>query len=154
MFGVFIVGELELPLGRTISGREIPGDLVVSQEIPMVLNDAGTIGLTLNGKSFPATEPIVTKQDEWVLIHYYNEGLTVHPMHLHGFPQLVVARDGFELTEPFWADTVTVAPGERFSVLVKAEHVGVWAFHCHILTHAERAEGMFGMVTAFIVQEA
>jgi len=154
MFGVFIVGELELPRGRTISGREIPTDLVVTQEIPMVVNDAGTIGLTLNGKSFPATEPIITTKDEWVLIHYYNEGLTVHPMHLHGFPQLVVARDGFELTEPFWADTVTVAPGERFSVLVKAEHVGVWAFHCHILTHAERAEGMFGMVTAFIVQES
>lgn len=154
MFGVFLVGDIELPLGRTISGREIPADLVIAQEIPMVVNDAGTIGLTLNGKSFPATAPIVTQQDDWVLIHYYNEGLTVHPMHLHGFPQLVVARDGFELNEPFWADTVTIAPGERFSVLVRAEHVGVWAFHCHILTHAERAEGMFGMVTAFIVQES
>jgi manganese oxidase len=154
MFGVFLVGDLDLPRGRTISGRAIPADLVVSQEIPMVVNDAGTIGLTLNGKSFPATAPIVAAQDEWVLMHYYNEGLTVHPMHLHGFPQLVVGRDGFPLNEPYWADTVTVAPGERFSVLIKAEHLGVWAFHCHILTHAERAEGMFGMVTAFIVTES
>jgi manganese oxidase len=154
MFGAFIIGDLELPRGRTIAGRTVPRDLVVAQELPMIVNDAGTIGLTLNGKSFPATAPIVATQGEWILVHYYNEGLTIHPMHLHGMPQLVVAKDGFPLPQPHWEDTVTVAPGERFSVLIPAEHVGVWAFHCHILTHAERMEGMFGMVTAFIVQEA
>lgn len=151
MFGVMMVGELDLPRGMTVGNRTVPADLVVSQEIPMVLNDAGTIGLSLNGKSFPATEPIIMQKDEWVLMHYYNEGLTIHPMHLHGFPQLVVAKDGFPLIAPQWEDTVNVAPGERYSVLIKAEHAGVWAFHCHILTHAERKEGMFGMVTAFIV---
>ena len=30
---------------------------------------------------------------------------------------------------------------------------GVWAFHCHILSHAETRNGMFGMVTALIVEE-
>ena len=29
---------------------------------------------------------------------------------------------------------------------------GVWAWHCHILTHAEGPQGMFGMVTALIVE--
>jgi manganese oxidase len=38
-------------------------------------------------------------------------------------------------------------------VLVQATDPGAWAFHCHILTHAERHEGMFGMVTALIVNE-
>jgi len=28
----------------------------------------------------------------------------------------------------------------------------VWAWHCPILTQAEREDGMFGMVTTFIVQ--
>jgi FtsP/CotA-like multicopper oxidase with cupredoxin domain len=37
-------------------------------------------------------------------------------------------------------------------VLVHATSPGVWAWHCHILSHAEGANGMFGMVTAFIVQ--
>lgn len=151
MFGVMLVGDMEMPLGMTIANRTVPNDLVIAQEIPMVLNDAGTIGLSLNGKSFPATEPIVANKGDWVLMHYYNEGLTIHPMHLHGFPQLVVAKDGFPLIAPQWEDTVNVAPGERYSVLIQAEHAGVWAFHCHILTHAERKEGMFGMVTAFIV---
>ena len=44
------------------------------------------------------------------------------------------------------------APGQRFSVLIHADHVGTWAWHCHILTHAENANGMFGMVTALVVQ--
>ena len=31
--------------------------------------------------------------------------------------------------------------------------VGTWAFHCHILPHAESDHGMFGMVTALVVQK-
>jgi FtsP/CotA-like multicopper oxidase with cupredoxin domain len=121
-------------------------------EMPMVLNDAGVIGYSLNGKSFPATEPLVLQQDDWVLVHYYNEGLQIHPMHLHGFPQLVVAKDGFPLDEPYWVDTLNVAPGERYSVLVHATEPGAWVWHCHILNHVEAKDGMFGMVTAIIVE--
>jgi manganese oxidase len=154
MWGVFLVGDLPLPEGgTTIGGKTLPEDLSVDQVVPMVVNDAGNIGMSINGKSFPATEPIVAKKGDNILIHYYNEGLQIHPMHLHGMPQLVVAKDGYPLDQPYWSDTVNVAPGERFSVLVPAEHAGVWAFHCHILTHAEREEGMYGMVTAFIVEE-
>jgi len=35
---------------------------------------------------------------------------------------------------------------------VNATNPGTWAFHCHILTHAESDLGMFGMVTALIVK--
>jgi FtsP/CotA-like multicopper oxidase with cupredoxin domain len=141
LFAPFLVGEMPAP-----------GGVAVSQEIPMVLNDAGAIGLTLNGKSFPATAPIVAARGEWVMIHYLNEGLQIHPMHLHGMPQLVVAKDGYPLANPYPADTIAVAPGERYTVLVHATEPGTWAFHCHILNHAESEQGMFGMVTAFVVQ--
>jgi FtsP/CotA-like multicopper oxidase with cupredoxin domain len=153
LFGVFMIGDTPLPLGQTVSGIEIPEDLEVSQEIPMVLNDAGVIGLSLNGKSFPATEPYTGQVGDWVVAHYYNEGLQIHPMHQHQFPQLVFAKDGIPLDNPYWADTVAVAPGERYSVLFQLQDPGVWVWHCHILTHVEREEGMFGMVTAFIVEE-
>ncbi len=151
MFAAFTIGENPIPRGQTVSGITIPEDLVPAFEEPMVLNDAGVIGLTLNGKSFPATEPIVMTEGEWGQITYYNEGLTAHPMHLHQFPQLVYAKDGIALDAPYWADTINVAPGERYSVLFQAGDPGVWVYHCHILTHVERAEGMFGMVTAVIV---
>ncbi len=153
LFGTFMVGEVEMPLGQTISGVEIPSNLDVSQEIPMVLNDAGVIGLSLNGKSFPATQPYTGKVGDWVVVHYYNEGLQIHPMHQHQFPQLVYAKDGIPLESPYWVDTLNVAPGERYSVLMQLEDPGVWVWHCHILTHVEREEGMYGMVTAFIVEE-
>lgn len=58
----------------------------------------------------------------------------------------------YPLATPQLEDTVTVAPGERVSVLVHATEAGAWAWHCHILNHAERADGMFGMVTALVVQ--
>ena len=153
LFGTFMVGEVAMPVGQTISGVEIPTDLQVAQEIPMVLNDAGVIGLSLNGKSFPATQPYTGKVGDWVVIHYYNEGLQIHPMHQHQFRQLVYAKDGIPLDNPYWIDTLNVAPGERYSVLMQLEDPGVWVWHCHILTHVERDEGMFGMVTAFIVEE-
>jgi len=156
MFAAFIIGDNPIPYGETISGVTIPTEeeLDLAVEIPMVLNDAGVIGLTLNGKSFPATEPVVMKQGQWGVAHYYNEGLTPHPMHMHQFPQLVYAKDGIPLDHPYWADTINVAPGERYSVLWPAEDPGVWVWHCHILTHVESEEGMFGMVTAVIVEEA
>lgn len=142
MLGAFYVGEMPLPAGT-------PTPVI---DEPMILNDAGTIGLTLNGKSFPATKPYVVKQGDWVKVDYMNEGLQVHPMHLHGMPQLVIAKDGYPLATPSREDTVLVAPGERVSVLFQATEKGVWAWHCHILTHAEREDGMFGMVTALIVE--
>lgn len=136
-----LVGDLPVPAG-----------VQVTRTYPMMLNDAGVIGFSLNGKSFPATEPVAVKLNDWVLVHYLNEGVMAHPMHLHGLEQLVIAKDGMPLPQPYRADTVNVAPGERYSVLVKADEPGVWAWHCHILPHAERNTGMFGMVTAMIVK--
>ncbi len=155
MFGVFRIGDNPVPYGATVSGVTLPTEeeLELALDIPMVLNDAGVIGLSLNGKSFPATEPLVVDQGDWVSITYYNEGLQIHPMHLHQFPQLVYAKDGIPLDEPYWVDTLNVAPGERFTVLFKADDAGVWVWHCHILTHVERETGMFGMVTAIVVNE-
>jgi manganese oxidase len=138
--GTFLIGQLPVPPGVTVAQEQI-----------MMLNDAGTIGFTLNGKSFPATAPVVANQGEWIQVHYLNEGAGPHPMHLHGMSQLVIAKDGFPLPQPYEADTINVAPGERYTVLVHATEPGTWAWHCHILTHAERADGMFGMVTALVV---
>jgi FtsP/CotA-like multicopper oxidase with cupredoxin domain len=116
----------------------------------MILND-GPHGFTLNGKSFPATQPLTAKIGQRVLIRYMNEGSMIHPMHLHGFPQTVVAKDGYP-QQPWQCDTLNIAPGDRWDVIVEPDEKGVWAFHCHILPHAESANGMFGMVTALVVE--
>ena len=128
-------------------------DIEISQEIPMVLNDAGVIGLSLNGKAWPETAPIAADKGDWILLHYYNEGLVGHPMHLHSQPHIVIAKDGYPLAAPYRVDTTWISPGERYSVLIKADNVGTWAFHCHIINHAEDDDGLMGMVTAMIVND-
>ncbi|MGH2428352.1 MAG: multicopper oxidase domain-containing protein [Candidatus Limnocylindria bacterium] len=155
MYHSHFMAEEQVPMG--LLGAFVVTDPAadapeVDQDVAMILND-GPLGFTINGKGFPATAPIVATQGDLIRIRYMNEGLQIHPMHLHGIPQLVIAKDGWTLPTPHFEDTVLVAPGERIDVLVDATEVGTWAYHCHVLTHAEGPDGMFGMVTALIVQE-
>jgi len=152
MFGVILVGDMPLPAGQTIGWENVPADITIAQEIPMVLNDSGVIGYSLNGKSFPATEAYTGKVGDWIMVHYYNEGTQIHPMHLHQFDQIVIAKDGSPLNVPYAVDTLNVAPGERYTVIAQLDSPGTWVWHCHILPHVERESGMFGMVTAVIVE--
>ncbi len=125
----------------------------VSQDIVWISNDS-LGGFTINGRGFPATSPIVAKLGDTIAIRFMNEGSMMHPWHLHGMPMKVVARDGYPLAQPFLCDTLGVNPGERWDVIVECEEPGAWAFHCHILPHAEGQNGMFGMVTALVVEAA
>ena len=117
----------------------------------LVLND-GAHGYTFNGKSFPATEPIVAKKGQKLRLRFMNEGMMIHPMHLHGMHMTIIAKDGWAQPAPWKCDTLNVAPGERWDAIVNCNNPGTWAFHCHILPHAESDHGMFGMVTALIVK--
>jgi FtsP/CotA-like multicopper oxidase with cupredoxin domain len=123
----------------------------VDAEYVMILND-GPLGFTLNGKGFPATAPLTAKLGQKILVRFMNEGLMIHPMHLHGMPMLVTHKDGYPLPQPYWCDTLNVAPGDRYDAIIECDEPGVWAFHCHVLSHAEMPSGMFGMVTALIVE--
>jgi FtsP/CotA-like multicopper oxidase with cupredoxin domain len=143
--GLGLLGAFVVEPRRKGQYDSLPVDYV------MVLND-GAHGYTLNGKGFPATEPIVAKLGQRIRIRYMNEGMMIHPMHLHGIHQTVIAKDGWDLPMPFKCDTVNIAPGERWDVIVNCNNPGTWAFHCHILPHAESQHGMFGMVTALVVQ--
>ena len=148
MAGAFYVGDMPLPASVTAQGAQ-PSQV---KQYDMFLNDSGNIGLSLNGKSFPATAPIVANVGDWFQMTYFNEGQLMHPMHLHEEAQMIIARDGFPMTNPEMDDTVIVAPGQRITVLVHAVDKGTWVWHCHILQHAEGPTGMFGMVTALVVQ--
>jgi len=142
LLGAFIV-EPKDPSSRPAFDREYT----------IVLNDGPIGGFSLNGKSFPATQPLTAKKGEKVLVRFMNEGLMIHPMHLHGMPMTVVAQDGWLMPQPYKCDTLNIAPGQRFEAIIEATELGVWAFHCHILVHAESDHGMFGMVTALIVED-
>jgi FtsP/CotA-like multicopper oxidase with cupredoxin domain len=135
-----------------VEPKDVTTQVAYDKEYVMILND-GPHGFTLNGKGFPATQPLTAKLGQKVLIRYMNEGTMIHPMHLHGMPMQVIAKDGYPLPQPYMCDTLNIAPGDRWDVIVNADNPGTWAFHCHILPHAEGPMGMFGMVTAFVVEK-
>jgi manganese oxidase len=118
----------------------------------LIMNDT-LLGFTLNGKGFPATDAIVAKKGERILIRWMNEGMMYHPFHLHGLTMEVFRRDGYPVTPTYLCDTIDVPPGQRMDCIITADEPGIWAFHCHILSHAEAPTGFFGLVTAIVVTE-
>lgn len=99
---------------------------------------------TINGKKFSEAEPIRLKYGERVRLTFTNETMMAHPMHLHGmFVQLENGQPAEKLPNKH---TVIVPPGKSYSVLLTADEVGEWAFHCHLLYHM-----MSGMMTTAVV---
>src|SRR5205823_1445101 len=127
-----------------------PPHLSWDVEYAEILND-GALGFTMDGKGWPATAPLTAKLGQIMLIRLANVGQMLHPLHMHGYHFTVVAQDGAPVHRPYSVDTLVVAPGETYDVIVHATNPGVWAFHCHILSHVEGPQGMFGMATALIV---
>ncbi len=93
---------------------------------------------TINGKAYPATDTVRMKVGETIKLRFIgtNNGF-VHPMHVHGGPFTVVARDGVVLPAGarFDSDTVNVGPGQRYDVIWQARRPGKWLVHCHIPHH-------------------
>ena len=119
------------------------------REYILIMNDS-LLGFTWNGKSFPATDALVARKGERVLIRWMNEGMMYHPMHLHGMTMEVFAHDGNPIA-PYKCDTIDVPPGNRYDCIVEATDVGLWAFHCHVLSHAENTSGFFGLVSVLAI---
>jgi hypothetical protein len=93
---------------------------------------------TINGRSYPSTDTIPMRVGETLKVRFIgsNNGF-IHPMHIHGGPFRVVAKDG-ETLQPsarYSADTINVAPGERYDVIWRALRPGKWLIHCHIGHH-------------------
>jgi len=93
---------------------------------------------TINGKAFPATDTIRMRVGEKLRLRFIgsNNGF-IHPMHIHGGPFVVVARDGMTLPPAarYQADTINVGPGQRYDVIWAALNPGKWLIHCHIGHH-------------------
>jgi FtsP/CotA-like multicopper oxidase with cupredoxin domain len=93
---------------------------------------------TINGRAYPSTDVVKMKVGETLKVRFIgsNNGF-IHPMHIHGGPFVVVARDGETLAPSarFKADTVNVGPGQRYDVIWTALKPGKWMIHCHIGHH-------------------
>jgi FtsP/CotA-like multicopper oxidase with cupredoxin domain len=86
----------------------------------------------INGKAFPSTEMLFIKSGQTMRIRLVDAGEQVHAIHLHGHHFLVTHKDGYKLPAPYYADTVLIAPGERYDVYVRGDNPGPWMLHDHI----------------------
>ena len=90
---------------------------------------------SMNGRSFPLTQPIRIEKGDVLRIRMYSAGGEVHSMHLHGHDMLVTHKDGTPLPNPYYADTVLIGPGERYDVIVEMNNPGLFMMHDHVDPH-------------------
>jgi FtsP/CotA-like multicopper oxidase with cupredoxin domain len=110
-------------------------------------------GFTINGRSFPLTEPLIVKEGEKIRIRFINAGYQPHFMHTHSHRFRVIARDGSYVDEPQMIDTVEVGPGQRVDIMLRADNPGIWPFHCHRLDHVSNEHIYPGGMLTFIRYE-
>jgi manganese oxidase len=106
---------------------------------PAMLMEGGLPNyFTINGKAYPATDTLRMKVGETIKFRFIGTNNNfIHPMHMHGGPFTVVARDGVMLPVAgrFQADVINVGPGQRYDVIWPAREPGKWILHCHIPHH-------------------
>lgn len=100
--------------------------------------------LTLNGRAYPGTEPLVARRGDRVRIRIANGGaMDHHPIHLHGHRFLVTETDGGQIPESAqWPETTVLVPvGSTRTVEFIADAPGDWALHCHMTHHTMNQMG-------------
>jgi CopA family copper-resistance protein len=97
---------------------------------------------SFNGIKFDDAGPLRINYGERLRIVLVNDTMMAHPIHLHGMWSDVEDENGAFLVRKH---TVDMPPGSRRSYRVRADALGTWAYHCHLLYHM--TSGMMREVT-------
>lgn len=86
---------------------------------------------TINGKAYPATEPLRVREGERVRLRLINAGADhTHVIRLAGHRLHVTHTDGNPLAQSVEVDAVPIAPSERYDVFFVANQPGAWLLSC------------------------
>jgi len=129
------------PWDYTIFGRAASAPAPDVEVIPLVFRSkfAGNRWVqhwTINGKSYPKTDPILVKANQKYRLRFDNQSDEAHPVHLH--------RHSFELTKVagkptagILKDVVMVPARNQVEVDLLADNPGPSLFHCHMQLHMD-----------------
>jgi CopA family copper-resistance protein len=93
---------------------------------------------SFDGLKFSDAGPVRLTYGERLRIVLVNDTMMAHPIHLHGmWSDLEDDRGRFHVRK----HTIDMPPGTKRSYRVRADALGRWAYHCHMLYHMEA--GMF-----------
>jgi FtsP/CotA-like multicopper oxidase with cupredoxin domain len=93
---------------------------------------------SFDGVKFSDAAPVRLHYGERVRIVLVNDTMMTHPIHLHGMWSDLEDDAGEFLVRKH---TIDMPPGTRRTYRVRADALGRWAYHCHLLFHMEA--GMF-----------
>jgi FtsP/CotA-like multicopper oxidase with cupredoxin domain len=103
---------------------------------PMVFKEPSEHHWTINGKSYPHTDPLMVRADRRYRMIFDNQSALAHPIHLH--------RHTFEVTHfidkatsGVRKDVIVVPPWRQVEVDVIASNPGSSLFHCHHQFHMD-----------------
>ena len=97
--------------------------------------------LSINGKSYPYTEPLEYTLGENIRWRVINPGFAEHPMHLHGAFYRLLSLGDFESDTTFPAEDLQSVVTEdlpsmhTMTMEWTPSHAGRWLFHCHFHLH-------------------
>ncbi|PNS08171.1 copper resistance system multicopper oxidase [Solilutibacter silvestris] len=89
---------------------------------------------SFNGQKFSDAAPLKLTYGERVRIVLVNDTMMTHPIHLHGMWSDLEDEHGNFMVRKH---TIDMPPGTRRSYRVRADALGGWAYHCHLLYHME-----------------
>ena len=89
---------------------------------------------SFDGQKFSGAEPLRFTYGERLRVVLVNDTMMTHPIHLHGmWSDLEDEHGNFHVRK----HTIDMPPGSRRSYRVRADALGRWAYHCHLLYHME-----------------
>jgi FtsP/CotA-like multicopper oxidase with cupredoxin domain len=91
---------------------------------------------TINGKSFPNTDPILIKQGKRYRLQFINRSTDDHPLHLHRHTFEVTSMNGAPLSN-LQKDVLVVPANTTAEVDFTANNPGPTLFHCHNQAHMD-----------------
>jgi CopA family copper-resistance protein len=123
---------------HTVGGSLYP-DTPVGREIELHLTgNMHRFFWGFDGLKFSQAKPVHFRYGEHLRLVLVNDTMMTHPIHLHGmWSELESPDEKFQVRK----HTISVQPAQRVTYRVKADALGRWAYHCHLLYHMEA--GMF-----------
>jgi FtsP/CotA-like multicopper oxidase with cupredoxin domain len=129
------------PWDYTLFGKEAKGIAAPDGQFDLLFKKipgghGGFNRWTINGKSYPHTDPLMVHAGKRYRMIFRNESDDAHPVHLH--------RHSFELTKVYGKvtsgvlkDTVVVNANKTIEVDFTADNPGNTLFHCHQQLHMD-----------------
>ena len=138
-------------IGAFIMHPKEPYDPIVDKDFAIILQEYAILPnnptpntmnmefnwLTFNGKSSPASTPLIVRHGDRVRLRLINLGMDHHPIHLHGHQFVITGTEGGRQPKATWGpnNTVLVGVAQARAVEFVANNPGNWMIHCHMPHH-------------------